>query len=81
MTGEAGSGSEASAKRAQQSRRAKGAFAALAVVSLSIALLLTVLGRQFGIPDDISRTIATAFIGAAVIDAAVLYFWERLFGT
>lgn len=55
------------------------AFGLMALASLAMGLGLYLLGDRFGIEEATGRLIATAFIVAGVLDAAVLFFWERLF--
>ena len=56
------------------------AFGLLALASLSLGLALYMFGDRFGIDETTGRLVASAFIVAGVLDGAVLYFWERLFG-
>lgn len=60
-------------------RAMQAAFAVLALGSLVLGALLYVFSERFGLGEASARLIATAFIGAGVIDAAVLYYWDRLF--
>ena len=57
------------------------AFGLLALASLSLGLGLYLFGARFGLDEPTSRLVASAFIVAGVLDACVLYFWERLFGS
>ncbi len=56
------------------------AFGLMALASLLMGLGLYLFGSRIGIEEATGRLIASAFIVAGVLDAAVLYFWERLFG-
>jgi hypothetical protein len=67
----------ASTPRAAQVMQA--AFATLALGSLALGGLIYVFAARLEIDEATARIIATAFIGAGVIDAAVLYYWDRLF--
>ena len=62
------------------SRRIEFAFGVLALASLLLGLALYLFGERLGLDEATGRLVATAFIIAGVLDAAVLYFWERLFG-
>lgn len=67
----------------QQQRGRRGlefAFGLMALASLALGLGLYIFGSRFGIEEATGRLIATAFIVTGVLDAGVLYFWERLFG-
>lgn len=64
----------------QSSRNIAMAFGLLALASLSLGLGLYLFGARFGLDEATGRLIASAFIVAGVLDATVLYFWERLFG-
>ena len=64
----------------QRSRAILMAFGLLAMASLSIGLGLYLFGARFGLDEATGRLVASAFIVAGVLDASVLYFWERLFG-
>ena len=54
-------------------------FAGLALVSLSAGLAVYALAERLGLDDQTARYLATAFLVAAVADALILYFWDRLF--
>ena len=54
-------------------------FAGLALGSLIIGLALYLLAERLGLDEATARLLATAFLLAAVADALVLYFWDRLF--
>ena len=69
-------GGEATAARG---RGVRIAFAALALGSLLLGAGIHLFAARLGLAADTARVIATAFIGAGVLDAAVLYFWDRLF--
>lgn len=64
----------------KSSRSVALAFGLLALASLSLGLGLYLFGARFGLDEPTSRLVASAFIVAGVLDASVLYFWERLFG-
>ena len=54
-------------------------FAGMAFVSLTAGLALYALAERLGLDDQTARYLATAFLAAAVADALILYFWDRLF--
>ena len=54
-------------------------FAGLALASLAIGLTLYTLSERLGLDEFTARLLATAFLAAAVADALILYFWDRLF--
>ncbi len=54
-------------------------FAGLALGSLAIGVALFALAERLGLDADTARHLATAFLAAAVADALILYFWDRLF--
>ncbi len=60
-------------------RTVRLAFAALALTSLAIGLALYTLADRLGLDEATARLLVTAFLVAAVADALVLYFWDRLF--
>ena len=64
---------------AARGRGVRIAFAALALGSLLLGAAIHLFAARLGLAPDTARVIATAFIGAGILDAAVLYFWERLF--
>jgi hypothetical protein len=53
-------------------------FAVLALASLTIGLALYALAERLGLDEETARYLATAFLAAAVADALILYFWDRL---
>ena len=54
-------------------------FTGLALVSLLAGLALYAFAERLGLDDQTARYLATAFLVAAVADALILYFWDRLF--
>jgi hypothetical protein len=54
-------------------------FAGLALGSLAIGVALYSLADGLGLDEDTARLLATAFLATAVVDALILYFWDRLF--
>lgn len=62
-----------------QARIVRAVFAVLALMSLAGALALYLLAERLGLDPDTARLIASAFLIAAVLDALVLYGWDRLF--
>lgn len=63
----------------QQARIVRAIFAALALLSLLCGLALYLLAERLGLDESTARLIATAFLIAAVLDALVLYAWDRVF--
>jgi hypothetical protein len=55
-------------------------FGALALMSLVLGLGLYLAAERLGLDEGTARLIATAFLIAGVFDAAVVYFWNRIFG-
>jgi hypothetical protein len=60
-------------------RTARLLFAGMALVSLSAGLAFYALAERLGLDDHTARYLATAFLVAAVADALILYFWDRVF--
>ncbi len=56
------------------------AFGALALLSVIAGFALYLFAGRLGLSEDTARLLATAFIVAGVLDAGVLYYWDRLFG-
>ncbi|MFM9848181.1 MAG: hypothetical protein ACKVP3_13590 [Hyphomicrobiaceae bacterium] len=54
-------------------------FAGMALASLAAGLTLYILAERLGLDDDTARYLATAFLAAAVADALILHFWDRIF--
>lgn len=54
-------------------------FVGMALASLAAGLALYTLAERLGLDDDTARYLATAFFAAAVVDALILYFWDRIF--
>ena len=54
-------------------------LAVLSLASLAFGVGIYVLAHRLGIAQDTARIIATAFLGAAIADALVLYLWDRIF--
>ncbi len=54
-------------------------FSGLALGSLIIGLALYLLAERLGLDAATARLLTSAFLLAAVADALVLYFWDRLF--
>lgn len=60
-------------------RRAKTAFAAMALLSVLAGLLLYLLQGRLGITEDTARLVSTTFLAVGIADTLVLLFWDRLF--
>ena len=57
----------------------KQMFAALAIGSLLAAAAIYVLRVSLGIPDATAQLVSTVFVVLAVVDALVIYLWDRIF--
>ena len=55
------------------------AFGVLALMSLGLGLGIYLLAAHLGVDESTARLIATAFLIAGILDAAVVHFWDRLF--
>ncbi len=55
------------------------AFGAMALFSVVAGFAIWQFADAIGIEEDTAQLIATVFIIAAVGDALVLHFWDRLF--
>jgi hypothetical protein len=58
----------------------RAVFAALAVMSLGLAIALYVSAEHLGLDESSARLIASALLVAGALDAAVVAFWDRIFG-
>lgn len=67
------------AERRRSQRVVQVTLGLLALASLASGLAIYALGARLGIPADTARVVASAFLIAAIIDALMLYGWERLF--
>lgn len=54
-------------------------FACLALFSLAAAIVVSLHGVDYGLPENSASTIAIAFLIVGIADTALVYFWERLF--
>ncbi len=54
-------------------------FAALALLSLVLALAVSTRGVDWGLPENSTYPIALAFLLVGAVDTALLYAWERIF--
>ena len=57
----------------------KAIFAALALGSILAGLAVYLLQGPLGIPTDTAQFIAIIFVAVGIADAALLYFWDRIF--
>ena len=55
----------------------KALFAALALGSVLAGFVVYLLQGQLGIPSDTARYITTVFVVLGVVDALILYVWDR----
>lgn len=67
------------AERQRSQRHVQVTLGLLALGSLVFGLAVYALASRLGIGRDTARLIASAFLVAAILDALVLYLWERLF--
>ena len=67
------------ADRRRSQRQVQATLGFLALGSLVFGLAIYVLAARLGIARETARLIASAFLVAAILDAVVLYLWERLF--
>lgn len=67
------------AERERSLRLVQVTLGALALMSLIVGLGIYAVSGRIGVPEDIARIVASAFLAAAIADAIALYLWERLF--
>lgn len=67
------------AERERSLRFVQVTLAVLALASLAVGLGIFALANRIGVPEDTARVLASAFLVAAIVDAIVLYLWERIF--
>jgi len=67
------------AERQRSQRHVQAILGFLALGSLVFGLAVYALAARLGLARDTARLIASAFLVAAILDAVVLYIWERLF--
>jgi len=61
----------------QDPNTVKALFAALALGSVLAGFAVYLLQGQLGIPSETARYITTVFVVLGVVDAVVLYLWDR----
>lgn len=61
----------------QDPNTVKALFAALALGSVLAGFMVYLLQEQLGIPPDTARFVTTVFVVLGVIDALILYLWDR----
>ena len=61
----------------QDPNTVKALFAALALGSVLAGFVVYLLQGQLGIPSDTARYITTVFVVLGVVDALILYVWDR----
>jgi hypothetical protein len=61
----------------QDPNTVKAWFAALALGSVLAGFAVYLLQAQLGIPPETARNVTTVFVVVGVVDALVLYFWDR----
>jgi high-affinity Fe2+/Pb2+ permease len=66
-------------RKQRHARMVRAIFAVLALLSLLCALVFYLLAERLGVEETTVGLITTAFLVAAVLDALVLYAWDRLF--
>lgn len=64
---------------APNTRLAKAAFAAMALVSVLLGLALYLLQGRIGISEETARLVSSAFILVGIADTIVLFLWDRIF--
>lgn len=57
------------------------AFGLMALASLLLGFAIYLFAERIGLDEVTGRLVATAFIIAGALDAAVLYVWDRLFSS
>jgi hypothetical protein len=62
-----------------QARIVRAIFAAMALLSLLGGLAFYLFAERLGVESTTARLVASAFLITAVLDALVLYAWDRLF--
>lgn len=67
------------AERERSLRLVQVTLGVLALASLAVGLMIYALAGRIGVPEDVARIVASAFLAAAIADAMALYAWERLF--
>jgi hypothetical protein len=55
----------------------KALFAALALGSVLAGFMVYLLQEQLGIPPETARNVTTVFVVVGVVDALILYVWDR----
>lgn len=68
-----------SAERARSRRLVQVTLGTLSLLSLGVGMTVYALAGRLGVAEDTARLIASSFLVAAVADALVLIYWERLF--
>lgn len=66
-------------ERQRSQRHVQATLGFLALGSLVFGITIYALAGRLGISRDTARLIASAFLVAAILDALVLFLWERLF--
>lgn len=61
----------------QDPNTVKALFAALAFGSVLAGFIVYLLQERLGIPSDTARFITTVFVVLGVVDALILYLWDR----
>ena len=67
------------AERERSQRVVQATLGILALTSLVFGLAIYLLAGRLAISQDTARVVASAFLAAAILDALVLYLWERIF--
>ena len=61
----------------QDPNTVRALFAALALGSVLAGFAIYLLQEQLGIPPETARYVTTVFVALGVIDALILYCWDR----
>ena len=61
----------------QHPNTVKALFAALALGSVLAGFAIYLLQAQLGIPPETARNVTTVFVALGVVDAIILYLWDR----
>jgi hypothetical protein len=61
----------------QDRNTVKALFAALALGSVLAGFMVYLLQGQLGIPSETARNVTTVFVVVGVVDALILYVWDR----
>lgn len=66
-------------ERKRSQRIVQATLAVLSLASLVLGMAIYLCAARIGITQETARFVSTAFLAAAIVDALVLYLWERIF--